>query len=99
MCAAVSYSARTWSVTGTCCVKVSPLASRWTSTDKVGGSTGGFAVGDPAFDVRRASGAQPKGRSTANHAIPRQIAFMARVLLRSPMFHHSRSEERRVGKE
>src|SRR5215475_3354392 len=68
---------------------MSPLASRWTSTDKVGGCTGGFVVVDPAFAVCRASGAQPRARRTANHAIPRQIAFMARVLLRSPMFHHS----------
>src|SRR5947199_6989835 len=74
---------------GTCCAKLSPVASRWTSTDKVGGCTGGFAIVDPAFPVRRASGAQPRARSTANHAIARQIALMAGILLRNPMFHHS----------
>src|SRR3977135_2523400 len=80
---ASSYSARTSSGTGACCVIVTPLASRAKSGSAVGGGGGGmgrFVFVDLALTVRWVVGEQPRTKNRASHGIPLQIAFSHRVL-------------------
>src|SRR5260370_23061310 len=94
---AASYSARTSSRTGADCVIVTPPASRSKSKGAACGAGGCFVLVDLAVTVRWAAGPQPRARDRASHGIPRPIAFMDRVLIRTRMFYPSVVRSHRCG--
>src|SRR5260370_28032789 len=97
MRAASSYSAPPSSRTGAAWVIVTPPASRSKSKGAGCGAGGCFVLVDLAVTVRWAAGPQPRARNRASHGIPRQIAFMDRVLMRTRMFHPSVVRSHRCG--